>query len=127
MLGYSSRSIYTGQFEGKHFLGDNQTIDWLVGSNFIIDQEPDLRRFRTFRRIDSPQDPFTMIDPPSSNLFYTGRFYGELNEFSVNNGLNYTYELKRETEEEDFASIILKTGYYTDYRTRDFSARYVFS
>lgn len=125
LLGYSSRSIYSGQFEGKHFLGDNQTLEWLAGSNFIIDQEPDLRRFRTFRRIDSPQDPFTMIDPPSSNLFDTGRFYGELSEFSINNGVNYTYELKRETAEEDFASIILKTGYYTDYRTRDFNTRYV--
>lgn len=125
LLGYSSRSIYTGQFEGKHFLGDNQTIDWLLGANYISDQEPDLRRFRTFRRIDRPEDPFTMIDPPSSNLFDTGRFYGDLSEFSVNNGLNYTYELKRESEEEDFASIILKTGYYTDYRSRDFSARYV--
>lgn len=127
LLGYESRSIYTGQLQGKHFLADNQILDWVAGGNFIAQSLPDLRRFRTFRRINEPNEPFTMIDPPSSNLFDTGRFYSNLDEFSVNHGLNYTYEFKEKLDGEELETNkgLLKTGYYVDYRDRAFDARYV--
>lgn len=127
LLGYENRSIYTGQLQGDHFLGDHQKIDWVLGGNFIAQSLPDLRRFRTFRRINEPDAPFTMIDPPSSNLFDTGRFYSNLDEYSFNNGLNYTFEFKDKSGEEfeDITKGILKSGYYVDYRKRSFDARYV--
>src|SRR5690606_30717875 len=125
LFGYESRTIYIGQFEGKHNFRENHTIDWVIGANYITENEPDLRRFRTFRKIEEPDSPFTMIDPPSSNLFDTGRFYGELKEFSANNGVNYTYEMKRGSVEEELPSIRFKTGYYIDYKDRAFDARYV--
>lgn len=120
LLGYRSRSIYTGQMEGNHETGTASKLRWVVGGSFLREGEPDLRRFRTFRPQGQSDQPFTMQLPPSSNLFETGRYYGNLMEFSVNHGLDLTtpYSIP------GVKSSIFKTGYYADYRARDFSSRY---
>jgi outer membrane receptor for ferrienterochelin and colicin len=124
-FGYSGRRIYTGQFNGNHDFPKNKNLQWVLGGNLINDILPDLRRFRTFRaQNSSPIDPFIMIDPPSSNPFDTGRFYSELNEYSVNGGLDFKKEFERVKNDEELANIVFKTGVFADYKTRDFSARY---
>jgi len=122
LLGYRSRSIYTGQLEGTHNIGSDK-FRWIIGGSYLYENEPDLRRFRTFAKggINTPKDNYTLITPPSSNLFDASRYYGNLVEYSINNGMDYTKslggfgKLKRE----------LKIGYYVDYRFRDFSSRYM--
>jgi outer membrane receptor for ferrienterochelin and colicin len=123
-FGYSARKILTSQFNGDHKLSEKNNIHWVLGGNYINDILPDLRRFRTFRDIDSPNDSFTMIDPPSSNPFDTGRFYSELNEVSANGGLDFEHKIERVKNDEEFANIVLKAGVFGDYKSRDFSARY---
>ncbi len=123
-FGYSGRRIYTGQFNGNHNFTNNRNIQWVLGGNLINDILPDLRRFRTFRDQDSPNDPFAMIDPPSSNPFDTGRFFSELNEFSFNGGVDFKKEFERVKDEEELANIVVKAGAFADYKNRDFSARY---
>lgn len=126
LLGYRSRSIYSGQVEGEHKLNEKNQVDWVAGVNYVADSEPDLRRFRTIRPIGAPADaPFEMIDPASSNLFDTGRYFGELSEISVNHGANFTKIIERVRGDEQLADIKLKAGYYFDYRSRDFDSRYV--
>lgn len=124
LLGYKARSIYIGQFEGEHKLNSTNKIDWTIGGNYIFESEPDLRRFRTIQPADSPNAPFEMIDPASSNLFDTGRYFGFLSEYSLNNSFNYTHTIERIKNDEEIGSIVLKTGYLTDYRQRNFDARY---
>ncbi len=123
-FGYSGRRIYTGQFNGNHNFTNKRNIQWVLGGNLINDILPDLRRFRTFRDQDSPNDPFAMIDPPSSNPFDTGRFFSELNEFSFNGGVDFKKEFERVKDEEELANIVVKAGAFADYKNRDFSARY---
>lgn len=121
LLGYRSRSIYTGQLEGVHDLGTDEKhhLNWVVGGSYLGEEEPDLRRFRTYQ---SPnQDFYTMQLPPSSNLFETGRYYGSLSEFSVNSGFNYTYDVNQSRAQKR----TLKFGYYTDLRSRAFDSRYI--
>jgi len=126
MLGYRSRSIYSSQFEGEHKLTESQDLNWVVGVNYVGENEPDLRRFRTFRPIGAPEtDPFEIIEASSTNLFDTGRYFGKLNELAFSNGANYTYKINQIRNDEEFEDIKLKAGYYVDYRKRDFSARYV--
>lgn len=126
MLGYRSRSIYSGQLEGEHKLGEVQDLNWVIGMNYVAENEPDLRRFRTFRPIGAPDsNPFEIIEASSTNLFDTGRYFGKLNETAFSNGANYTYHIKRIKDDEELADIKLKAGYYLDYRKRDFNARYV--
>jgi outer membrane receptor for ferrienterochelin and colicin len=123
-FGYSGRKILTSQLTGDHKLSEKNNIHWVFGGNLINDILPDLRRFRTFRDIDSPNDSFAMIDPPSSNPFDTGRFFSELNENSVNGGVDYEHKIERVKGDEELASIVLKAGIFGDLKSRDFSARY---
>jgi hypothetical protein len=121
LLGYRSRSIYTGQLEGMHELSENKKLRWVAGGSFLRELEPDLRRFRTYRPGDRSDQNFTMQLPPSSNLFETGRYYGEMFEVTGNQGLDYTWTLKTT----DTKKTNLKGGYNVDYRYREFSSRYV--
>jgi len=91
----------------------------------MYQSEPDLRRFRTIKDAENPNSVYEMIDPASSNLFDTGRYFGTLKEYSVNNGLNYTHIIERVKNDEELNPIKLKTGYYMDYRQREFDSRYV--
>jgi len=120
LLGYRSRTIYTSQVEGEHKLAENHAINWVVGFNLLNESEPDLRRFRTYRSQGNPTGNFTMQLPPSSNLFETGRYFGSLEEYSVNQGANYVYTLEREEND----PMKLRAGYYLDYRDRTFDSRY---
>lgn len=125
LLGYRARTIYSGQLEGIHDMRSNMNLKWVLGGSYLGESQPDLRRFRTFRPEDSQDGNFTMQLPPSSNLFETGRFYGDLDEFSVNNGVDFTYTFDGKDESNpDKTGPEIKTGYYVDYRTRDFSSRY---
>jgi outer membrane receptor for ferrienterochelin and colicin len=124
LLGYKARTIYIGQFEGEHKLTDTKKIDWVVGTNYIYESEPDLRRFRTIQAADNPNGPFEMIDPASTNLFDTGRYFAQLDEFSVNHGLNFTYKIPRVKNDEEIGDAVVKAGYILDGRKRNFKARY---
>jgi TonB-dependent receptor len=123
-FGYSGRKILTSQLNGEHRLSDANKINWVAGGNLINDILPDLRRFRTFQDIDTPSDSFTMIDPPSSNPFDTGRFFSELNEKSANAGADFEHKIERKDGDLNLADIVLKAGVFADYKNRDFSARY---
>jgi hypothetical protein len=124
LLGYRSRSIYTGQLEGEHKIDDNKNMGWVLGFSYLRENEPDLRRFRTYRPKDQGDQPFIMQLPPSSNLFETGRYYGTLNEYSLNQGANYDAKKEVSVLGSTFSSFLLKTGYYADYRQRNFNSRY---
>jgi hypothetical protein len=121
LLGYRARSIYTGQLEGIHELSPSRNLRWVAGASLLRELEPDLRRFRTFLPKDQNEQNFIMQLPPSSNLFETGRYYGDLTEYSLNHGLDYTWSFKGIRDEKSH----LKGGYYLDYRDRDFNSRYV--
>ena len=123
-FGYTARTIYVGQLEGEHKFHEKSDLTWVLGFNTVIENEPDLRRFRTIRPAGQPNSPYIMIDPPSSNLFDTSRFYGKLFEYTANGGLNYTYTIPRIKDDEDLEPIKIKAGTYFDYRSRDFSSRY---
>lgn len=123
-FGYTARSIYVGQLEGEHKLAEKSDLSWVLGFNNIIENEPDLRRIRSFRPAGQPNSPYIVLDPPSTNLFDTSRYFGELSEYTANGGLNYTYTMPRVKNDEDLEPFKFKTGTYFDYRSRDFSSRY---
>ncbi len=123
LLGYRARSIYLGQLEGTHDLSERRNLHWVAGGSFIIENEPDLRRFRTFQPVGQTEAPFQVILPPSSNLFETGRYYGKLFEVSGSHGLDYTWTMRSNVD--GTRKTLLKTGYMAEYRYRDFESRYV--
>lgn len=122
MLAYRSRSIYLGQLNGEHILKSNNQITWATGISYIGENEPDLRRFRTYYSDKGNNEIVrTMIDPPSSNLFDASRYFGSLNEITFNGSVNYKYFLPSKGKEK----ISINTGYYTEAKNRTFNSRYV--
>ncbi|MBK5277717.1 MAG: TonB-dependent receptor [Bacteroidia bacterium] len=122
---YLSRSIYSGQLDGTHTLGDGTSkLNWVVGLNYIKRNEPDYRRFRTYQRkdLEGTEAPYTMQLPSSGNLFETGRFWSDLTDQGISNGLNFEKKFNGESEKR---RPTIKAGYFTEYKTRSFSARYL--
>jgi hypothetical protein len=120
LLGYKSRTIYTGQLEGEHKVGktDKNKLNWVVGGSYLGEIEPDLRRFRRFKMKED--ENFTAMFSPSSNLFDNSRYYGELSEYTVSQGLTYSHDISKDEKNKR----IINAGYYGDYRSRNFSSRY---
>lgn len=120
---YLSRSIYSGQLEGKHELGAMSNLNWVVGLNYINRNEPDYRRFRTYRdkTFAGTEEPYTMQLPAAGNVFETGRFWSDLQDIGYSNGLNFEQKFKSENEK----APTIKAGYYAEYKTREFNARYI--
>lgn len=118
---YVSRSIYSGQLQGNFASADGRN-NWkaLLGLNYMNRDEPDFRRFRTI--YDENRNQFRMILPPSANLFDAGRFYSDLIDIGVSNALSFERKLTESTEKR---VPLLKAGYYAEYKTRQFNARYV--
>lgn len=122
---YLSRSIYSGQLEGTHKLGDGSNkLNWVTGLNYIRRNEPDYRRFRTYRdkTFAGTEHPFTMQLPAAANVFETGRFWSALTDMGFSNGLNFE---KRFSGDDVKKAPVIKVGYYAEYKTRDFNARYI--
>ena len=122
---YLSRTIYSGQLDGTHTLGDGSSkLNWVVGVNYIKRNEPDYRRFRTNRdkSFEGTEEPYTMQLPPSGNLFETGRFWSELKDQGVSNGLNFEKKFNGVNEKR---KPTLKAGYFAEYKTRSYNARYM--
>lgn len=120
---YLNRLIYTGQLQGTHkFAGNSLIVDWVTGFNYINRDEPDFRRFRTFKLISSGEEGYQMQLPPSANLFETGRFYSELTDKGFSNGINVE---KKFGNVEEKRTPTLRAGYYFESKTRNFNARYV--
>lgn len=123
---YLSRRIYSGQLEGTHILGEAETssLNWVFGLNYVTRNEPDYRRFRTFRdkAFQETEEPFIMQLPPAGNLFETGRFWSDLKDLGYSNGINFEKKLGGK---EDKGAATIKAGYYGEYKTRSFNARYL--
>jgi hypothetical protein len=120
---YTSRSIYFGQLEGNHKLKNKgEKLIYTLGYSNIGRNEPDYRRFRTYRAIGSG-DAFSLVDPPSASLFDAARFYSKLKENTVSGNLNYERLLRNPLDTNK--AILLKAGAYAESKNRTFDARWI--
>jgi TonB-dependent receptor len=122
---YLTRTIYSGQLEGTHELGDKSyKLSWVTGLNFIKRNEPDYRRFRTYRdkAFAGSEEPYTMQLPAAGNVFETGRFWSNLKDVGYSHGLNIE---KSFGDSDEKRKPVVKAGYYGEYKTRTFQARYI--
>jgi TonB-dependent receptor len=118
---YISRSIYSGQLQGQFSSpSERNTVKVGLGYNHVSRNEPDFRRFRTI--YDSDRGQFRMFLSPSTNPFDAGRFYSNLNDNGYSTSLAFERRLK---EGEEGKKSLLKAGYYAEYKSRTFDARYI--
>jgi TonB-dependent receptor len=121
-LNYLQRGLYSGQLSGDHSIGERFNLNWIAGYSSINSKQPDYRRIRSQKDIRRPEDPFTIIIPPSASTFDAGRFYSSMNEKTFSNALNFTWKLNPGADEEKIAKV--STGYYIAQTYRDFTARW---
>lgn len=120
---YLSRTIYSGQLEGTHTLGDDRTtLNWVFGYNHVNRNEPDYRRFRTIRdkAYQETPEPYAMQLPSGGNIFETGRFWSELQDQGYSHGLNFEKKFGNTSEKR---IPVIRAGYFGEYKTRSFNAR----
>ncbi len=93
--------------------------------NNVVRNEPDYRRFRTFRdkAFQGTEEPFIMQLPPAGNLFETGRFWSDLTDNGYSHGLNFE---KKFGNKDDKRVATLKAGYLWRVQDADLlDARYL--
>ncbi|HEY4611354.1 MAG TPA: TonB-dependent receptor [Bacteroidota bacterium] len=116
-LRYVSRSIYTGQLTGEHFLPflNGTQAEWKVFYSASERHEPDYRRLIYFREAGS-NDPFNASLGFQANLKNGGRFYSDLNDAARGFAIDLHTPL---------SSAKVKFGTLVDRKDRDFSSRLI--
>ncbi|MDR0505502.1 MAG: outer membrane beta-barrel protein [Dysgonamonadaceae bacterium] len=113
-LQYTSRLTYTGQFSGTHDLSPNKTLTWDAGYSFANKNEPDRRIVTNHAGVGSMED----IASVTTINYDIRRYFQDLADHTFSAALNYRQTFKLG----DFKPT-LKTGFYGEYRKRDYNNR----
>lgn len=120
---YQQRTIYSGQLGGEHELRpDVSKLSWAAGYGRTWSQEPDFRRIRTVRDINTTDanTPFQTIIPPGATTLDAGRFFADLAETVMSGKVDYEHKIAGEDR-----SLKLRTGLFAEQKDRSFSARWM--
>lgn len=120
---YQQRTIYSGQLHGSHELkSDVSKLEWTAGYGLAWSKEPDFRRIRTVRDINTTDanTPYQTIIPPGATTLDAGRFFSDMNEQVRTGRLDYEHKLGGEK-----VSVKLRTGLYAELKDREFQARWM--
>jgi TonB-dependent receptor len=116
---YSSRTTYSGQFSGNHKLNEktDEKLDWNVGFAYANRIEPDRQNWSMKENSDGVYE-YVLPTVPSINEL--GRLYLTNHEYVGTLAANYERKV-------EMGSILttVKTGEYTEYKTRNYSERSV--
>jgi hypothetical protein len=113
------RGVYSGQLLGKHkFFDGKTTVNWVANLGKSYRDMPDNRRYRRDLNQGSGEER-TYIPIRQAQVYFLGRFYGEMDENSksVSVSIDHTLEVK------DNFLPILSAGVFYDMKDRDFVAR----
>lgn len=108
---YQSRTTYSGQFTGKHALGERNKLDWSAGYSYANRNMPDRRRYVT---VENKETKLLEIE----SLNDIQREFSKLDEHILSANINYRHDFAFG----DFTPS-LKLGGYTEYRTRKYTTR----
>jgi TonB-dependent receptor len=120
---YQQRTIYSGQLHGSHELkSDVSKLEWTAGYGLAWSKEPDFRRIRTVRDINTTDanTPFQTIIPPGATTLDAGRFFSDMDEQVKTGRLDYEHKLSGEK-----VSVKLRVGAYAELKDRAFEARWM--
>jgi hypothetical protein len=114
---YKNRLTYTAQLESSHnFKNDNTSLlDWTIGYAYVLNNEPDRRIMDARKDVNENSHYFGMYRSMNNDI---RRYYQSLNEHNVSANVNYNHTFKFEK-----LTAGIKTGLYSEYKTRDFRIR----
>lgn len=113
------RGVYSGQAVGKHKFFDGRTnVNWVANLGISYRDLPDNRRYR--RDINVANDTErTYVPVSASQVYFLGRFYGDMQEDSYSGAVNIDHTLQLG---ESFLPVI-SAGFFYDKKERNFMAR----
>ena len=118
---YISRSLLSSQVLGSHTLNENNQLDWVSAYSYTNRSQPDYRRIKTVKTADS-EEPYQLVQAAGSGgLDETGRFYSQLKEHVGMLSSNLTHQFSVSW---DSTRATLRTGIYTEGKSRVFDARF---
>jgi len=131
MLGYSSRTIYSGSIGGNHHLNDFNSLQWTLAYSYANQNEPDGRIIAyyaskkvhdtiigndTIRITSYPK--FNLEDFSTSSANANARLFSNVKENNYNGNINYqhTFNFGKFTPE-------IKAGVFGEKKNRDYYIR----
>ncbi|MDR2980341.1 MAG: TonB-dependent receptor [Bacteroidales bacterium] len=114
---YKNRLTYAAQLESSHDLKNRNTdhLDWTLGYAYVLNNEPD-RRIMDARKDVNENSPYVGQYRSMDNDIR--RYFQTLTEHNVSLNVNYNHTFKLEK-----LAVGIKTGLYSEYKTRDFQIR----
>jgi len=121
-LRYSSNRIYTGQLQGTHNVNKERTkLLWSFGYSDIARKEPDWRRY-SYQRQRNSTGSYDLVIPSGASATDAARFYTELTEKSYTGNAEIEHKFVKNA---DSNGVTIKMGFFTDYKDRSYSARWM--
>ncbi|TGE27289.1 TonB-dependent receptor [Hymenobacter metallicola] len=123
---YQSRTIYAGQLQGAHDLGQNEhtTVSWSAGYNYVYRDEPDYSRYRNQQQqLPGVERPWLVNIPNEGNIADASRFFSELHENTVmaSGQWERRWAGRDSTRANQYK---LRAGFYTEHKARSLANRY---
>lgn len=121
-LYYTTRRMYSGQLQGTHDLKmfkHPTEFSWVAGYSNISREEPNVKRART-QKVSGNDEPYQIVLPSSATTYDAATFYSDLNEHTY--ALNTSFVTK--IDRPDSSRYEVSYGLYSEYKVRDFAARW---
>jgi hypothetical protein len=120
MLGYASRTIYSGSTGGTHDLDDDNQIRWTLGYSYANQSEPDNRLINYYapKKNDSVYYPFQLEYSATANADANARLFANVKENNYNGNINYSHIFTFGNFRPE-----LKAGVFAEKKNRDFYIR----
>lgn len=115
---YSSRTTYSGQLAGNHNLFKKETskLDWVTGYSYANRIEPNRQNWS--KKLDESTGKYNYMLPMVPSINELGRLYMENHENLLTAAANFSQQFNMGN-----IAPSLKTGFYGEYKDRNFSER----
>ncbi|MEI7726390.1 MAG: outer membrane beta-barrel protein, partial [Bacteroidota bacterium] len=120
MLGYASRTIYSGSLTGNHNLNDFNSLKWTLGYSYANQSEPDSRLINYYapKKNDSTYYPYQLEYSSQANADANARLFSNVKENIYNGNINYQHTFSFGKFQPE-----IKAGIFGERKNRDFYIR----
>lgn len=120
MLGYASRTIYSGSIGGNHHVNEDNSIRWTAGYSYANQHEPDNRLINYYapKKSDTSYYPYQLEYSATANADANARLFSNVKENNYNGNLNYQHTFSFGNFRPE-----LKAGVFGEKKDRDFYIR----
>ena len=120
MLGYASRTIYSGSLGGNHDFNEENSLRWTLGYSYANEYEPDSRliNYYSAKKNNTTYYPYQLEYTATANADANARLFSNVKENNYNGNINYHHTFNFGKFRPD-----IKAGVFAEKKNRDFYIR----